>query len=362
MPNPTKVLIVDDSPVVRMTVSELLASDPEIEVLGAAADPYEAVALMRRRAPDVLLLDLEMPRMDGLTFLQKIMAQHPLPVVVCSSHTTEGSRMTLKALEYGAVDVITKPRLGSKQALEESLVQLIDALKAAAGVPKNRLGPRQKQAQAPLPVSAQAPRSALLSEDTPLICIGASTGGIEAVSVVLEGLPSESPGIVLVQHMPEGFTRSFAANLDLACRIQVKEAAEGDVVRPGLVLVAPGGRHTLVKKVGSRFVIESCDGPLVSRHRPSVDVLFGSVARQAGTRAVGILLTGMGDDGAKGLLEMRKAGAHTIAQDEATSVVYGMPKEAVKMGAVGEVLPLEQIGGAALLACHAIMRKGNGAQ
>lgn len=351
---PIKVLVVDDSPVVRLTMSEVLGTDPEIEVIGAAADPYQAVAIMREHAPDVITLDIEMPRMDGLTFLQKIMAQHPIPVVICSSHTTEGSDVTVRALDYGAVDIITKPRVATEVFLAESRILLCDAIKAAARIRPDRLA-RRAGARPKLTadaILAKARPGARLAATEKVILIGASTGGTEAVGVVLEALPAESPGIVVVQHMPEGFTRSFAANLDTFCRLKVKEAADGDPIIPGQALIAPGGKHTLIKRAGTQYIVEVRDGPLVSRHRPSVDVLFRSAARYAGRNAIGIILTGMGDDGALGMKEMHEAGAYTIAQDEQSCVVFGMPKEALRLGGVDHVIALEQIAAVTLRACQ----------
>ena len=355
MSNPIKVLVVDDSPVVREAMTAVLSSDPDIEVIGAAADPYEAVAIMRTTTPDVITLDIEMPRMDGLTFLKKIMAQHPIPVVVCSSHTTEGSDVTTRVFEYGAVDIITKPRMGTETFLTESQIVICDAVKAAAGVRADRLtarpaGQRKLTADAVLakasPAGSASPASRVGTER--LIVIGASTGGTEAVGLVLEALPAECPGIVVVQHMPEGFTRSFANTLDTFCRLKVKEAADGDLVVPGQALVAPGGRHTLIKRAGTGYAVEVRDGPLVSRHRPSVDVLFRSAARYAGRNVSAAILTGMGDDGALGLKELRDAGAFTVAQDEDSSVVFGMPKEAIKRGGAVRVCSLELISTALL--------------
>jgi two-component system chemotaxis response regulator CheB len=354
MQNPVKVLIVDDSPVIRMTMSELLASDPEIQVLGAAADPYQAVALMRQQAPDVITLDVEMPKMDGLTFLQKIMGQHPIPVIICSSHTTLGSDLTVKALDYGAVDIITKPRIGTEAFLAESRILICDAVKAAARVRSDRLA-RRVGARPKLTadaVLAKAEPGARIAATEKIILIGASTGGTEAISTLLESLPAETPGIVIVQHMPEGFTSSFAANLDTFCRLKVSEGTDGAPVLPGHALIAPGGKHTLIKRTHDRYFIEVRDGPLVSRHRPSVDVLFRSAARYAGANAIGVILTGMGDDGAQGMKEMHDAGAYTFAQDEHTCVVFGMPGEAIKLGGVKQVLPLEQIGPALLHQCR----------
>ncbi len=350
MSNPLTVLVVDDSPVVRQAMTAVLSADPDIEVIGAAADPYEAVALMRTTTPDVITLDIEMPRMDGLTFLKKIMAQHPIPVVVCSSHTTEGSDVTARVFEYGAVDIITKPRLGTETFLAESQIVICDAVKAAAGVRADRLAPRpaaQKKLTADAMLAKAAPNGSRVGTDR-LIVIGASTGGTEAVGLVLEALPAECPGIVVVQHMPEGFTRSFASSLDAFCRLKVKEAADGDPVIPGQVLIAPGGRHTLIKRQGTGYAVEVRDGPLVSRHRPSVDVLFRSAARYAGPNASAAILTGMGDDGALGLKELRDAGAFTVAQDEDSSVVFGMPKEAIKRGGAVRVCSLELISTALL--------------
>jgi two-component system, chemotaxis family, protein-glutamate methylesterase/glutaminase len=344
-----RVLIVDDSAVVRQTLSEILSSDPEIEVQATAADPYVASDRMREQTPDVITLDIEMPRMDGLTFLQKIMSQHPIPVVICSSLAEEGAQSTLKALEYGAVEIIAKPRLGTKQFLEESRIQLCQAVKAAAAARLNVLRPIRTvepklTADAILPAATHA-----MAETTEkVVAIGASTGGTEALKTLLEALPADCPGIVIVQHMPEMFTRAFANRLDTLCQINVKEAESSDTILRGRALIAPGNRHMLLKRSGARYYVEVKDGPLVCRHRPSVDVLFRSAARYAGQNALGVILTGMGDDGACGMLEMKQAGATTIAQDEATCVVFGMPKEAIKRNAVDKVLPLQSVAGAIL--------------
>lgn len=354
MTQPIKVLIVDDSPAVRQAMTEVLTSDPEIEVIGAAADPYQAVAIMRETTPDAITLDIEMPRMDGLTFLQRIMAQHPIPVVICSSHTTEGSDVTVRALEYGAVDIITKPRLATETFLAESQITICDAVKAAARVRPDRLA-RRAVARPKLTADAMLAKggaSTKIAATEKIIVVGASTGGTEAVGLFLEALPAESPGIVIVQHMPEGFTRSFAQSLDSFCRLKVKEAADNDPVLPGQALIAPGGKHTMIKRSSGRYFVEVRDGPLVSRHRPSVDVLFRSAARYAGKNAVGVILTGMGDDGAQSMKEMHEAGARTIAQDEASCVVFGMPKEAIRLGGVDETLPLGEIPGAVMRACR----------
>ena len=344
-----RVLIVDDSAVVRQTLSEVLSSDPEIEVIATAGDPFVAADRIAAETPDVITLDIEMPRMDGLTFLKKIMAQHPIPVVICSSLAVEGAQSTFRALEYGAVDIIAKPRMGTRQFLEESRVQLCEAVKAAAQARPRALGPSHTvepklTADAILPAATHA-----MAETTEkVVVIGASTGGTEALKTLLEELPPDTPGIVIVQHMPELFTRAFANRLDGLCAITVKEAESNDTVIRGRALIAPGNHHLLLKRSGARYYVEIKDGPLVCRHRPSVDVLFRSAARYAGRNAVGVILTGMGDDGARGMLEMKQAGAHTIAQDEETCVVYGMPKEAVKFGGVDCVLPLQSISGVIL--------------
>ena len=344
-----KVLIVDDSAVVRQTLSEILASDPQLEVLGTAADPYLAVEKIRREVPDVITLDVEMPRMDGLTFLQKLMSQHPIPVVICSSLTEKGAETTLRALQFGAVEIINKPRLGARQFLEESRVLLCDAVKAAAVARLRPLSALQRQVEPKLSADAvlpgRNPRGVLKTTEK-VVAVGASTGGTEALRVILEALPHDAPGLVIVQHMPQHFTAAFARRLDSLCRVEVKEAADGDSVIPGRALIAPGNRHLLLKRSGARYYVEIKDGPLVRRHRPSVDVLFRSAARYAGANAVGVLLTGMGDDGASGLLEMKQAGARTLVQDEATSIVFGMPAEALKLGAADRVLPLPEIAGA----------------
>lgn len=344
-----RVLIVDDSAVVRQTLNEILSSDPEIEVIGAAADPFVAAERIREELPDVITLDIEMPRMDGLTFLKRIMTQHPIPVVICSSLAEDGAQSTLRALEYGAVDIITKPRLGTRQFLQESRVILCESVKAAAAA---RVRPLSASRLIEPKLTADAilsPATRAMVETTEkVVVIGASTGGTEALKAILESLPPDTPGIVIVQHMPELFTRAFANRLDGHCNITVKEAETNDSVIRGRALIAPGNHHLLLKRSGARYFVEVKDGPLVSRHRPSVDVLFRSASRYAGQNAVGVILTGMGDDGAHGLLEMKEAGAFTIAQDEATSIVFGMPKEAIKLGAVDKVLPLQTIAGAVL--------------
>jgi two-component system chemotaxis response regulator CheB len=345
-----RVLIVDDSALVRQTLSQVLSTDPLIEVIATASDPFVAAERIGEQLPDVITLDVEMPRMDGLTFLRKIMTQHPIPVVICSSLAGEGAQSTLKALEYGAVDIIAKPRLGSKQFLEESRVMLCEAVRAAA---QARLRPPHPGHVVEPKLTADAilsrPTGAMLETTEKVVVIGASTGGTEALRTLLEALPPDAPGIVIVQHMPEMFTRAFAERLDGLCRISVKEAEPNDTVLRGRALIAPGNHHVLLKRSGARYYVDIKDGPLVSRHRPSVDVLFRSAARYAGPNAVAAILTGMGDDGASGMLEMKQAGAVTIAQDEATSVVFGMPNEAIKRGAADIVLPLQRIAASILV-------------
>ena len=324
-----KVMIVDDSAVVRQVLSSTLDEDAAIEVIGTAVDPVFALERMKSRWPDVIVLDVEMPRMDGITFLRKIMAERPTPVVICSTLTEKGSETALQALSAGAVCVVTKPKLGIKQFLQDSSDDLVSAVKAAS--------------------------KAMVQTTETVIAIGTSTGGTQALEAVLRSLPRMSPGIVVVQHMPEKFTEAFAQRLDSLCEVDVREARHGDRVVPGRVLIAPGGRHMLLRRSGAQYVVDVVDGPPVSRHRPSVDVLFRSTARFAGRNAVGIIMTGMGDDGARGLKEMHEAGAWTVAQDEATCVVYGMPKEAVRLGAVDKVLGLHDIPAAIL---GRISRKG----
>jgi len=341
-----RVLVVDDSAVVRQTMAEILSSDPQIEVMSTASDPFIAADRIRQEIPDVITLDVEMPRMDGITFLHKIMSQHPIPVVMCSSLTEKGSETALKALEYGAVEIIQKPRLGTKTFLEESRVRICDAVKAASQARVRKVSSVTHQVAPKLTadVIMEKPKShAMMQTTEKVVVVGASTGGTEALRVFLESLPADAPGIVIVQHMPEGFTRAFSQRLDGLCRITVKEAENNDTVVRGRALIAPGNHHLLLKRSGARYYVEIKDGPLVSRHRPSVDVLFRSAARYAGKNAVGVIMTGMGDDGAHGMLEMKQAGATTIAQDEATCIVFGMPNEAIKKGGVDYIRPLESI-------------------
>jgi len=347
MPPRIKVLIVDDSAVVRQVLTAVLTQDPGIEVMGAASDPVFAMERMRAQWPDVLVLDVEMPRMDGITFLKKIMSERPTPVVICSTLTEQGAETTMQALAAGATSIIPKPKMGLKRFLQDSAEDLVSAVRAAAQANVRRLVPPANpvpvapklSADAILPASAQA-----MAETTDrVVAIGTSTGGTQALELVLTSLPRVCPGIVIVQHMPEKFTGAFASRLNGLCRIEVREAAAGDRVMPGCALIAPGGRHMLLKRSGAQYHVDVIDGPLVSRHRPSVDVLFRSVAKCAGKNALGIIMTGMGDDGAHGLKELHDMGGRTLAQDEASCVVYGMPKEAIKLGAVDRVLPLADI-------------------
>ena len=352
-----RVLVVDDSAVVRQTLTSILSSDPQIEVVGNAPDPFVAAERIKTMVPDVITLDVEMPRMDGLTFLRKIMSQHPIPVVMCSTLTGGGSETALKAMEYGAVDIITKPKLGTKTFLEEARILICDTVKAAGSSNVNHLIRRGKRAAARRTQPKVQPkltadaimakptsRSMAMTQTTEkVVVVGASTGGTEALREFLEALPADTPGIVIVQHMPEKFTRAFADRLNGLCQITVKEAEHNDTVVRGRALIAPGNQHALLKRSGARYFVELKDGPLVSRHRPSVDVLFRSAARYAGKNAVGVIMTGMGDDGARGMKEMKDAGAINIAQDEKSCVVFGMPKEAIEHGGVDIVKPLRAI-------------------
>jgi two-component system chemotaxis response regulator CheB len=343
------VMVVDDSAVVRKVVGAVLESAPGIRLLHAVADPLLAIERMKQAWPDVILLDVEMPRMDGITFLRKIMAERPTPVVICSTLTDKGAETTMAALAAGAVAIITKPKLGLKDFLNDSADELIAAVRAASHANVRRLAARVP----PAPVAAKLTADAVLpaaSDARPLlrttervVAIGTSTGGTLALEEVLTQLPRVTPGIVIVQHMPEKFTAAFAGRLNGLCQIEVREARHGDRVLPGRALIAPGGKHMLLRRDGAQYHVDVIDGPLVNRHRPSVDVLFRSVAKHAGANALGIIMTGMGDDGAAGLLEMRKAGARTVAQDEDSCVVYGMPKEAVRRGGVEKSVPLKAL-------------------
>ncbi|MBE6340833.1 MAG: chemotaxis response regulator protein-glutamate methylesterase [Marinilabiliaceae bacterium] len=367
-----RVLVVDDSAVVRQSLSTILENDPEIEVMGTAADPIIAVKKISKEVPDVITLDIEMPRMDGLTFLKKIMTQHPIPVVVISSLTQRGTETAMKALEYGATEIIGKPSMNPDRFFQESHIMLCDAVKAAAQAKLKRKRPEELGAQSQ-PAPAVTPRPSLFShrtQATPIvvspkytadaviekgnandiivdtdtvIVLGSSTGGTEAIRVLLRTMPERMPGIAIVQHMPEGFTRSFSNSLNQISKLEVKEAENGDKLYRGRVLIAPGNKHMLLKRVGKEYFVEVKEGPLVNRHRPSVDVLFRSAARYAGKNAIGVILTGMGNDGAKGLQELHDTGARTIAQDEQSCVVFGMPKEAIKAGAADEIIALDKI-------------------
>jgi two-component system chemotaxis response regulator CheB len=347
-----KVLIVDDSATVRQTLSSVLESDPGIKVIAVASDPFVAARKIAEQVPDVIMLDVEMPRMDGITFLRKLMSQRPIPVVMCSSLVESGSQTLLQALEAGAVDIILKPNMGIAERLAEEKIHICDSVKAAARArlgalrtrPRTASGIHEPEKKLSADVMLPPPRNHAMAKTTEsVICIGASTGGTESLRVVLEMLPAATPGIVIVQHMPEKFTTSFARRLNELCEMEVKEAEDGDAVLRGRVLIAPGNFHTLLVRSGARYHVEVREGPLVSRHRPSVDVLFRSAANVAGANAVGVIMTGMGDDGARGLQEMKQAGAFTIAQDEATSVVFGMPKEAIARGCVDRIVPLPDI-------------------
>lgn len=340
-----KVLIVDDSASVRQVLSELIGAEPDLMVIGTAADPFFAAQKIQEAVPDVIICDIEMPRMDGITFVQKIMSQRPIPVIICSSLATAGSVAFMRAIEAGAIDVVTKPQVGTKQFLEESRVRITDAIRAAAQMRPNRrhlqLPPQPKLSADVLIPPPLA--NALVRTTERIVAVGASTGGTEALRILLQSLPADAPGMVVVQHMPAGFTTSFAKRLDELCRVSVREARNRDRVLRGQVLIAPGDKHMVLHRSGAQYVVEVRDGPLVSRHRPSVDIIFRSTAKAAGANALGIIMTGMGDDGAKGLLEMREAGASTIAQDEDTCVVFGMPKEAIKLGGAKSILPLDKI-------------------
>ncbi len=342
-----KVLIVDNSAIFRQALTTILMGDPSIEVIATASDPFIAANKMAIKVPDVITLDIEMPKMNGLTFLKKIMSQHPIPVIVISHLVENNSELTLKSLGYGAVEVMSKSIFESNDIDEENKIKIREVIKKVA---QSKLK-KKANAMSPL-ISEKFSADAILNQIRPknliqtneiVIAVGASTGGIKAISIFLEALPADAPGIVIVQHMPENFTRSFAERLNGLCKISVKEAEDGDIVKQGRALIAPGNHHLLLKKRGPQYYVEVKDGPLVNRHRPSVDVLFRSTSIYAGKNSIGILLTGMGNDGAKGLLEMKQAGAKTIAQDEKSSVVFGMPKEAILLNAADKILPLNDI-------------------
>ncbi|SIQ21855.1 two-component system, chemotaxis family, response regulator CheB [Alkalispirochaeta americana] len=371
-----KVMIIDDSAVVRQTLTQIFEQNSDFEVVGIAPDPYIAAKKMASCAPDVITLDIEMPRMDGLSFLRHLMRQHPMPVVICSSMAESGSVNALTALEYGALEIVEKPKVGTKTFLEESRVRVYDAVRAAyaarfsipslhgsapSGSVESREAPAPPRKQDIPPGSRSRREEGLQPKQTAdailppptgkripdttekIVCVGASTGGTEALRVFLEEMPLNAPGIVIVQHMPEKFTAAFATRLDSLCEITVKEAEHNDTILTGRALIAPGNKHLLIRRSGARYYVEVREGPLVSRHRPSVDVLFRSAAQSAGQNAIGVIMTGMGDDGARGMKEMHDVGAWTIAQDEKSCIVYGMPQEAVKRGAVDQIVGLNEI-------------------
>lgn len=342
-----RVLVVDDSAVVRETLTQLINRSPQLEVMAAANDPFEAAEQIKKEVPDVITLDVEMPRMDGITFLRRLMAQKPIPVVICSSLVGEGTKTLIAAMEAGAVDIVQKPVVGTKKFLEESAIVIQDKILGAA---QARVGTRRLGTSRPvrgaMPVVPAGGSGAMYKTTQTIIAIGASTGGTEALRLVLTGLPPFAPPIVIVQHMPEHFTAAFASRLDEECQISVKEAKDGDRALRGQALIAPGSHHLTLTRSGAEYAVRVQDGPLVSRHRPSVDVLFRSTAKYAGSNAVGVIMTGMGDDGAQGLKTMRDAGAKTIGQDEATCVVYGMSRVAKQVGAVEREMPIDKIAAA----------------
>ncbi len=351
MANKITVMIVDDSAVVRQVNRETLERESDIEVIGVAADPLYALDKMKVQWPDVLVIDIEMPRMDGLTFLKKIMSEHPTPTIVCSSLAEKGASATMDALAAGALAIITKPKMGVKQFLQDAGDDLVSAVRAAAranmrrvtaGAARPLVPPPKLTADAMLAAQAASTRAMANTTDR-VVAIGASTGGTQALEAVLTKLPNVGSGIVIVQHMPEKFTAMFAERLNSLCQLEVREAQNGDRVMSGRALIAPGGRHMMLRRSGAQYYVEVADGPLVNRHKPSVDVLFRSVAQIAGRNALGVIMTGMGDDGARGMKEMHDAGAQTVAEDESTCIVFGMPKEAIKLGAVDRVVPLDRI-------------------
>lgn len=348
MSSKIKVLIIDDSAMTRQILATLLSNDPDIEVVGAAADPIIAQEKIARLKPDVITLDVEMPRMDGLSFLERLMATNPMPVVMVSSLTERGCETALRALQLGAIDIVTKPRIDIKEKLPEIVEEVVGKIKAAARAkvrPRAALSlypPKKNTADVVLKMNSSAGQAMIKTTEC-VIAVGASTGGTEALAEFLSAMPADSPGIVIVQHMPEKFTTAFAKRLNSICRIGVSEARDGDRVIGGHALLAPGNFHMLLNRSGARYYVEVKEGPPVSRHRPSVDVLFRSVAKYAGSNAIGVIMTGMGDDGARGMKEMKEAGSFNIAQDEASCVVFGMPKEAISMGGVDTVVNLRDI-------------------
>jgi two-component system chemotaxis response regulator CheB len=346
---PFKVLIVDDSALMRQILAEILNHAPEITVVGTAPDPLIAWDKIRKLQPDVLTLDVDMPRMDGLTFLEKLMRARPMPVVMVSSLTEKGCQTTMRALELGAIDFVAKPKVDVASGTVELAREIVEKVKTAARAKVRGL----RRSPPPAPTGAR-PAQHLLQTTHKVVCIGASTGGTEALYDVLTELPGDIPGIAIVQHMPAGFTRSFAERLDKACQIRVKEAQDGDRILQGHALLAPGGLHMAVKRVGASHIVRVGPGQPVNRHCPSVDILFRSAARHLGDNAIGVILTGMGNDGAAGLLAMRQAGARTVAEDESTCVVFGMPREAIALGAAEEVVPLTDVAGRILALSRAM--------
>ncbi|MBV1921432.1 MAG: chemotaxis response regulator protein-glutamate methylesterase [Pseudomonadales bacterium] len=338
-----KVLVVDDSAVVRQVMTDILGKASDIEVIGAASDPIFALKRMEKQWPDVITLDIEMPRMDGITFLNKIMSERPTPVVICSTLTGKGTETAMQALSAGAISIITKPTLGLKKFLNDTSNDLVNAVRVAAKANLRAISNSKLTMSKTISIAAPQKQVAMAETTDRIIGIGTSTGGTQALEVVLTNLPRTTPGIVVVQHMPEKFTALFAQRLNLICKMDVLEATNGQRVIAGQVLIAPGGKHMSVKRSGAQYHVKISNGPPVNRHKPSVDVLFRSLAQCAGKNAVGVIMTGMGGDGARGLKEMYNAGANTIAQDEETSVVFGMPKEAITLGAVKQVIPLQKI-------------------
>jgi two-component system chemotaxis response regulator CheB len=337
-----KVLVVDDSALVRKVLGEEISKFADFKVVGSAIDPYDAREKIFQLQPDIITLDLEMPRMDGLSFLAKLMKFHPLPVVVVSSQAPEGSKAAMDALQLGAVEIVPKP--GSQFSVPDVGRTLIHALRSAASANMDKI----KQRQSSIPDAPVSAASVLLNTTHKVVAIGASTGGTQAIEAVMREMPADAPGIVIVQHMPQTFTGAFAERLNRICSMQVREAQDNDDVTPGIALVAPGDKHMILSKNGARYQVRIKEGPRVHFQRPSVDVLFQSVAKNSGQNAIGVILTGMGADGAKGLLAMHQSGAHTIAQDEKSCVIFGMPKEAIGLGGVDEILPLSHIGRAIL--------------
>lgn len=335
----TKVFVIDDSAIVRQVLCDIFSKDPAFDFLGAAPDPLFAMEKMQKQWPDVIVLDIEMPKMDGITFLRKIMNEKPTPVVICSTLTSEGSETAMIALSLGAVDIITKPKIGLKDFLEESSIELIDAVSAASQSNLSKL--KLIKVETPKGIKSEISQ---ISATEKVVAIGTSTGGTIALEAVLTKLPRDkTPGIVIVQHMPEKFTEAFAKRLNSICEIEVREGKQGDRVLPGLALIAPGNKHMQIKRSGAQYLVEVTDGPLVNRHKPSVDVLFRSVAKHAGKNAKAIIMTGMGDDGAAAMVELKNAGSKTIAQNEESCIVFGMPKEAIRRNCVDLILPLNDI-------------------